>query len=551
MTLKTTKRNAQTPYSSARNSPTPLAFFGFTEATLLLGITLLLATSGSGVAQPPPGYYDTVDTTDMATLRVTLHDIIKDHSRVGYDSGSPNTWDVLETADADPADPDDYILDIYKNERYLIVTSSRPYQREHSWPKAYGFPVLKEDAQGNTLPIGVHNYPYTDCHALFLAYGNYNSSRNTRPYAFCLPCDGPDCNCQPNQTVENYGRGGDTGMDYPGWANWRTLSPDSRFIWETWAGRRGDVARAQFYMDVRYEGGLNAANEWEPDLELISDLDTIKDSSNGSENQTHGYMGILSDLLVWHFQDPPDTIEGNRHEVVYGYQGNRNPFVDNPGWAYCLFLDWCSADLWVIKSDGVIEVVPGETLTYQIEAGSIHDMIGAVVSDTFDPVQFDVAAVSWTCEPVVGAKLGTYCPGSGTGSDLDNGVHVILEAGDSVLFTVTAPLKPTASGTLVNTASVEPPAGLSDPVLGDNSDTDTDEVLANGTCGAPDNWDVSGRIVDSTRTFTACTSITAGDFRVVGDAGDVTFRAGGRIVLDDGFQVEAGSAFKAVIDSAL
>lgn len=519
--------------------------------TVLVVAELLASVCGAGSAQPPPGYYDSVDTTNKDTLRNTLHAIIKDHTRFGYDTGSPNSWDILEEAEADPDDPDNYILDIYKNARLPILESERAYEREHSWPKSYGFPISKQDADGVVLPWSVHNYPYTDCHALFLAYGNYNGARKHRPHSSCTPCEGDDCHFEPWQTDANYGQGGDTGTSHPGWANWRTLAPDDRGIWETWMGRRGDVARAQFYMDVRYEGEVNAAGEKEPDLQLIDDLETIKASSDSDANQTVGLMGRLADLLLWHFQDPPDALESHRHEVVSGYQDNRNPFVDNPGWAYCVFLDLCSADLWLTKTDGIAEVIPGETLTYRIEAGSAQAMMGAVVRDTLDPTLFDDESITWTCTPAAGADPGTYCPASGSGSDLETGVAVILEAGDSVIFTVTAPLLANApAGALLNTATVDPPAGLSDPVPADNAGSDTDQILADGTCGAPESWNVSGRTVDSARTFTACTTVTAGDFEV-GGSGEVTFRAGERIVLEDGFRVATGGSFEAVIDPSL
>lgn len=57
--------------------------------------------------------------------------------------------------------------------------------------------------------------------------------------------------------------------------------------------------------------------------------------------------------------------------------------------------------------------------------------------------------------------------------------------------------------------------------------------------------------VDAAQTFTACDVLTAGpDFRVIA-SGDLTFRAGARIVLRDGFSVAAGARFRAVIDPAL
>ncbi len=123
---------------------------------------------------------------------------------------------------------------------------------------------------------------------------------------------------------------------YPGNSNWRTGS-GSNGTWETWIGRRGDVARAQFYADVRYEGGSHGVTRFdEPDLILTDDqaLITVTDGPVA-------YMGILSVLIEWHEQDPVDDVERDRNDVVFNFQGNRNPCIDHPEWGACLLLDEC------------------------------------------------------------------------------------------------------------------------------------------------------------------------------------------------------------------
>jgi endonuclease I len=44
-------------------------------------------------------------------------------------------------------------------------------------------------------------------------------------------------------------------------------------------------------------------------------------------------MGLLSTLLQWHQQDPPNGAERIRNEAIQEFQGNRNPFIDHPEWA--------------------------------------------------------------------------------------------------------------------------------------------------------------------------------------------------------------------------
>src|SRR5690554_3739395 len=78
---------------------------------------------------------------------------------------------------------------------------------------------------------------------------------------------------------------------------------------------KGDVARILFYMLARY-----------PDILTLRD-DNIVDSAYTKEGAV---MGILSLLLTWHKQDPVSDFERHRNEVIYTYQGNRNPFIDNP-----------------------------------------------------------------------------------------------------------------------------------------------------------------------------------------------------------------------------
>ncbi len=122
-------------------------------------------------------------------------------------------------------------------------------------------------------------------------------------------------------------------------------------VWETWLGRRGDVARALMYLDVRYAGGVHGITEVdEPDMILTDDLTLIAGSNTG-ENEPVAYMGMLSVLLEWHKQDPVDLIEFQHHETVASFQGNRNPFIEHPEWVACVFEGVC-ADSDAIFSSG-------------------------------------------------------------------------------------------------------------------------------------------------------------------------------------------------------
>lgn len=285
--------------------------------------TLLILWTTAASADPPLDYYDSVDPSTPARLRATLHEVIDDHDRFPYTSGGVDTWTILEEAGQDPGDPGS-ILDIYKNAVYPKAGGENGnYSREHAWPSSYGFPQNLSD-----------NYPFTDCHALFLSNASYNSSRGNTLYRTC------NASCTERPTDFNHGRGGGTGV-YPGNSNWRQ-GVGNTGTWETWRGRRGDVARALFYMDVRYEGGFHGVTgDAEPDLILTDDPGRI--ATSGEENAAVAYMGLRSTLLQWHHEDPVDPIERAHNEAVASFQGNRNAFVDHPEWVSCLFQGICAA----------------------------------------------------------------------------------------------------------------------------------------------------------------------------------------------------------------
>ncbi len=294
-------------------------------ATTLAFILIPLLTSGAAHGQPPAGYYNTIDSTNGTTLRATLHDVIDDHTRFPYTASTTDTWDIINLADEDPNNINN-IIDIYKNASYTKIAGGvGAYNREHSWPKSYGFPDDGTDVS-----------PYTDCHHLFASDASYNSARSNLPFRWC------DASCTEQTTDFNDGRGGGSGV-FPGNSNWQSGS-FTQGTWETWNGRKGDVARAIFYMDIRYEGGVHSVTGFtEPNL-IVTDNETLIDASNTGSNQSVAYMGMLSVLLQWHAQDPPDSREMWRNEVVFSFQGNRNPFIDHPEWVECLHNEVCSTD---------------------------------------------------------------------------------------------------------------------------------------------------------------------------------------------------------------
>jgi endonuclease I len=78
---------------------------------------------------------------------------------------------------------------------------------------------------------------------------------------------------------------------------------------------KGDIARILFYMEVMYDI-----------YTLINGTPTVYQ------------MAMLDTLISWHDIDPVDDFESNRNDIIFGFQGNRNPFIDYPEF-YTLIYD--------------------------------------------------------------------------------------------------------------------------------------------------------------------------------------------------------------------
>jgi uncharacterized repeat protein (TIGR01451 family) len=124
------------------------------------------------------------------------------------------------------------------------------------------------------------------------------------------------------------------------------------------------------------------------------------------------------------------------------------------------------ADAQITKTDGVASAVPGQSVTYTITASNPgpSDAPGSSVNDTFSPS----LTCTWTC---VGAGGGTCTAGPVAGNIADS---VNLPAGGSVTYTAMCSIAASATGNLVNTATVT--AGVTDPTPANNSATDTDTL---------------------------------------------------------------------------
>ena len=228
--------------------------------------------------------YYTVESNN--SLRISLHNLIDDHSVIPYSSSSQtDVLDALKSLFTDTNNSDNVILAYSRRSEpkdNLMMTDG--WVAEHLWNKSYGIE--------NQEPA------YSDLFNLMPADWNVSLSRGNNYFDISDPLD----------------------LNYrtPGFDEAPLTSRDSD-TWEPPDQIKGDVARAVLYMDLRYDG--NASNE--TDLIITDDISLI---ASGSTR-----FGKLSTFLKWHLEDPVSEEELARNEsIAANYQQNRNPFIDFP-----------------------------------------------------------------------------------------------------------------------------------------------------------------------------------------------------------------------------
>jgi endonuclease I len=291
-------------------------------------------------------YYAGIVATSDSVLRAGLNNLIRGHTCFFYSGAGTSVWTILEDVDQAPGvGNENKILDVYKNAVYNKGTdragvnndANNSFNREHTWPNSYGFND-RLTATGNGGMVFPY-CPYTDTHMLYASNVSYNSSRGNLIYDDCPGCG-------ELATLVNAGQGG------AGFPNRFLAGTATTGKFEPWDKRKGDMARAILYMDVRYEGGTHPVTGIaEPDLIATNTLSLINTTPSG-QFAAVGYMGKLDTLIAWHQADPPTAEEVTRNNKVYGYQGNRNPFIDHPEWVTCVFRNQCGAPLDNLFKDG-------------------------------------------------------------------------------------------------------------------------------------------------------------------------------------------------------
>ncbi|WP_431158786.1 endonuclease [Winogradskyella poriferorum] len=234
-------------------------------------------TIGNVQGTQPTDYYDSLDGLSDLALRQALQDIIADPNVVRAQTYA-DVIDILKEADQNPENSNQVWL-VYSEEGRpkldLQTTSSNTgkWNREHTFPRSTGG---FDDIEADEIADGINvfwetkadslRHANSDAHALRAADAAENSTRGNQHYGQYVG---------PSGTLGSF---------------------------------RGDVARGVLYLEIRYNG-----------LEIVNGFPSVV-----------GQLGDLTTLLDWHRNDPPDDFEMNRNNVIYTWQQNRNPFIDQP-----------------------------------------------------------------------------------------------------------------------------------------------------------------------------------------------------------------------------
>ena len=243
----------------------------------------------------PVGYYVSLEGLSGAALKQAVQNIIANPSEVRLHSYA-DIWEILKTSDQNPLNSGQ-IWEIYleqpmsKIDQQLGSSSLGKWNREHIFCQSRGGFVVADidlaDGIGmwTTTSAAATVDGVSDAHHIRAVNGQENSSRNNK----------------------NYGN-----------VNTATVYAGATGSQGSW---RGDVARACFYMAVRFIG-LNVVNG---------------DPSENNGTNPSGNIGDLATLLSWTASDPRDDFEMNRNNYIQTWQHNRNPFIDHPLLANYIF----------------------------------------------------------------------------------------------------------------------------------------------------------------------------------------------------------------------
>lgn len=244
--------------------------------TLILSVLSAIVLAGH--AEVPAGYYSTLNGKKDAELKTAVYNIIHNFTRISSYSDLPR---YFQHTDVYPESMRWW--DMY-SDIPLYAPSFSGLNREHSFPKSWW---------GGSTSVGA----YTDLNHLYPSEMRANTAKSNWPLGTVNPSS--------KITFDN----GICKVGYP--VNGQ--GGNAQYVFEPDDEYKGDFARTYFYMVTCYQD-LTWKYTWMVQQNLYPTLSPW----------------AVKLLLEWHRSDPVSQKELDRNEVVFGYQNNRNPFIDMP-----------------------------------------------------------------------------------------------------------------------------------------------------------------------------------------------------------------------------
>lgn len=268
-------------------------------------------------AQIPTGYYNSATGTGFQ-LKTQLHTIIKtNHTDRGYDKlkdlykdNSPingfrdkyyeNDDTVLDIYSENPTGRDPYNYN--PNSSLGSGQEGGGFNREHLVPQSFFDEYKTSPMKHDAFHVWPTDGKVNGWRSNF-AFGNVTNRNNASACnsgATNMPCKSLNGTTKGKYVYNN---------------NITVVEPIDEF--------KGDIARAILYFSTRYE-------DWLPDFYRTTRSES-KVMFDGSVNKAFSDQ-FLSQLMTWHIQDPVSQRELDINNLIYDYQGNRNPYIDHPEW---------------------------------------------------------------------------------------------------------------------------------------------------------------------------------------------------------------------------
>lgn len=270
---------------------------------------------------PAATYYDEITATSGTELLGQLHDLITDTHKtytVYDDSGSTGYQKYTDLWYEGENPSSGYIREFYSGTKWANTWSANAgdypggYNREHIWPKSLSANLWPEDGKCNGTGGG-------DMHHIRPSEVRINTTRNNHKYG---EVSGGEIKYVKQGSNETYAVGG-----Y--YAN-KVFEPIDTV--------KGDVARIILYVYTHYNTYSSSIFDGNAttngDGGTYADLLPLTNVINASNDQAAAEL-----LLSWHKSDPVDFMEQKRNDQVAIYQGNRNPFIDNPDYVNAIWGD--------------------------------------------------------------------------------------------------------------------------------------------------------------------------------------------------------------------